>query len=118
MRIKICKLLNVVVAMTLAAFIVSAIPSTVFASSINIDASAIHLNNVQKADHPVHQKGAPCDDGCCVTHNHCFCAGYAIPTSQTLIIPLIINSTKIAFLNQTGEGNLTLPQLRPPKNLA
>lgn len=107
--------MNIFVALTLAAFIVSAAPASVFASNIDADASITHVADSQK-DGPVHQKDGDCDDGCCISH--CFCAGYAMPTAQTIVVPLIRSLEVSTHRDQTADGISTIPQLRPPRILA
>lgn len=107
--------MNLFVALTLAAFIMSAVPSSVMASTANTDASIVHISDGQK-DGPAHQKDGQCDDGCCISH--CFCAGYAIPTFQTFHVPIVNLSAIVTSFDQKAEDSGSAPQLRPPRVLA
>lgn len=110
--------MNIFVAITLAAFIVSAISSSVFASSFKADASTVHFNDGQKSDKSSdHQNDGQCDDGCCISH--CFhCTGFAIPATQTFSVPSVSYTGSLILSDQKAEGNPSAPQLRPPKQLA
>ncbi|PZP55940.1 MAG: hypothetical protein DI586_05270 [Micavibrio aeruginosavorus] len=107
--------MNLFIAITLAAFIMSAVPSSVMASTFNADTSIFHIADSQKDD-PAHEKNGQCDDGCCISH--CFCAGYAIPVTQTISTPVVHALAVIVDQNQKVDGTSASPQLRPPRILA
>ena len=105
---------NIFAAITLVAFIVAAIPTSVMASTSDMDSSIVHIIDGKK-DAAEHQKDGQCDDGCCISH--CFCAGFAVPITQTVSMPLVYALAVIIGENQKAEGALTSPQLRPPRIL-
>jgi len=112
------RFINIFVAITLAAFMMSAISTSSFASNSKVKTSIIHMADSQKDDGASdHQNDGECDDGCCISH--CFhCAGFAIPATQTYSVPSIGNIAVSSFYNQKAESGSSAPQLRPPRILA
>ena len=109
--------MNFFVAMTLAAFIISAIPTSVFAASPKAETSVVHIDSQKNDKSPDHQKDGQCGDDCCASH--CFhCAGFAIPATQILSVPSVSSLGALTFSDQKVEGSAGTPQLRPPKHLA
>ena len=107
--------MNIFVALTLASFIVSAVPVSALASNSKADSTVIHIADSQKGE-PAHQKDGQCDDGCCISH--CFCAGYAIPAFQTFYVPIVGSLATVISFDQKAEDSPSAPQLRPPRILA
>lgn len=110
------KLMNLFIAITMAGFIMSALPAQVLAASSAQSTSIEHIVDSQKRDAAHQDQDGQCDDGCCISH--CFCAGYAIPANQIYIIPVITSSADVTCADQKVKNSTSSPQLRPPKNLA
>ena len=111
------KFMNLFVAITLAAFIISAIPTSVLAASPNAETSIAHFDGQKHDKSPSHQRDRQCGDDCCASH--CFhCAGFAIPATQPFSVPSISSARTLFFSDQKAEGSPIAPQLRPPRHLA
>ncbi len=109
--------MNVFVAITLAAFIVSAVPSVAHAFQADAKSQIVHSSDVQKADGKLkHQKDTKYDNGCCISH--CFCAAYAMSDVQLSHSELVFKSVDLIFFDTKTVSISSAPQLRPPRTLA
>lgn len=118
MKILLHKFLNVFVAVTLAAFIMSAFPMSSMASETSSKSQFFQADDGHKAaDHSQNgQEDGECDDGCCF-HHYC-CAGYAIPRIESYTKPLIGSLAVQMHQDQKSASEILSPQLRPPRILA